>query len=216
LVTQVEKYQNPFSNNDLKRLFEKQVEKLTLHLTLHKTIPYQEDGSLFSNLLDLIKNTDKSDNRNILENNENLEDFIELIYKIELYEKIRAIGGFIFGVYFLASGELKEKIAKLLTDTYEETKKQEQFSEYSVVYAFNLYNIDKLLDDTELEYVLKQLKSMVENHLKEHSSHFHYCIIKKQLSKIDAEKLKSYQDVVENVTELSVQIEQRSAKTMIF
>lgn len=196
LVFQVNRYGCSFSVADLKLLFDKQVEKINSN----ENIPIQERGRLFSNLLYLIRDNG-NDESDIFEENKQLEKFISNIKMMKLNERLRAINGFVFVIYSLAVGELKEKVSELLKTTYEDSK-QAEFSESSIMFGLDLYNIG-ILSETELSFVIKQLKSKVDEHIQKGSTTSNYSVIKDQLRKINKEQLKGFEETVEKVTKLS-------------
>lgn len=195
LVFQVNRYGSSFSVADLKLLFDKQVEKINSN----ENIPIQERGQLFSNLLYLIRDNGK-DASNFFEGNKQLERFISNITSMELKERLRAINGFIFVIHSLAVGELKEKVSELLKTTFEESKKEE-LSESSIIFGLDLYNVG-VLSETELMFVINQLKLKVDEHIQKGSSTSSYSIINEQLGKIKKEQLKGFEETVEGVSKL--------------
>ncbi|MDO8826147.1 SIR2 family protein [Methylophaga sp.] len=200
LVFQVNRYGCSFSLDDLKLLFDKQVEKINLN----ENIPLQERGRLFSNLLYLISdNTDGASD--IFKGNRQLERFISSIEAMDFKERVRAINGFVFVTHSLAIGNLKSKITKLLKQTFEESKGRE-FDETSITFGLDLYNIE-VLQKKELDFVMSKLKIKVDEHLEKGSTTTNYPIIKEQLGKINKENLKGFEDVVEGVTKLATAIE---------
>ncbi|WP_439148208.1 hypothetical protein, partial [Vibrio sp.] len=196
LVFQVNRYDSSFSVADLKLLFDKQVEKINSN----KNIPIQERGQLFSNLLYLIKDNE-NDESNLFEGDKQLERFILNIKTMEFKERLRAINGFVFVIHSLAVGELKEKISELLKTTFEESKK-EDFSESSIIFGLDLYNVGVLSED-ELIFVIKNLKLRVDEHIKKGSTTSSYSIINEQLGKIKKEQLKGFEEMVEGVVKLT-------------
>lgn len=196
IIFQVNRYENSFSVEDLKNMFDTQLEKINLT----ESIPFQDNGSLFSNLLYLMKEKNIAE-LDIFKDNKQLKIFFSKIENMELIERLRAINGFVFAIYYLASGELKTKVENILENTFHDAKKVD-FYEYLISFGLNLYNLD-LLDDTELEFVLSQLKTKVNDHIQNGSSEWHYPVIKNQLSKINKDKLSDFKEVIENVGKLS-------------
>ena len=195
LVFQVNRYGSSFSVADLKLLFDKQVDKINSN----ENIPIQERGQLFSNLLYLIRDNEK-DASNFFEGNKQLERFISNITSMEPKERLRAINGFVFVIHSLAVGELKEKVSELLKTTFEESKKEE-FSESSIIFGLDLYNVG-VLSETELMFVISQLKLKVDEHIQKGSTTSSYSIINEQLGKIKKEQLKGFEETVEGVAKL--------------
>ena len=200
LVFQVNRYGSVFSVNDLKSLFDKQVEKINSS----ERIPFQARGRVFSNLLYLIRDN-HSGNYDIFKNNRQLERFITKISSMELGERVQAINGFVFVIYSLAIGDLKTTIYDLFKQTFEESM-NEEFGEISIIFGLDLYNIG-VLDDQELSYVLSQLKVRVDKRMEEGSSISNYLVLKEQLGKIDKNKLQKYEDLVKDVAKLSAKME---------
>lgn len=196
LVFQVNRYGCSFSVADLKLLFDKQVEKINSN----ENIPIQERGRLFSNLLYLIRDN-KNDESDLFEGNKQLERFISTITAMEFNERLRAINGFVFVIHSLAVGELKKKVSELLKTTFEESKKVD-FSESSIMFGLDLYNVG-VLSETELNFVIKQLKLKVDEHIQKGSTTSSYSIINEQLGKINKEQLKGFEETVEGVSQLS-------------
>ncbi|GHW76895.1 SIR2 family protein [Vibrio cholerae] len=195
LVFQVNRYETSFSVEDLKLLFDKQVEKINSN----ENIPVQERGQLFSNLLYLIRENE-NDASNLFEGNKQIERFISNITAMEFKERLRAINGFVFVIHSLAVGELKEKISELLKKTFEESK-NEVFSESSIMFGLDLYNVG-ILSETELMFVINKLKLKVDEHIKTGSTTSNYSIINEQLGKIKKEQLKGFEETVEGVVKL--------------
>lgn len=197
LVFQVNRYESSFSVADLKLLFDKQVEKINST----EIIPIQERGRLFSNLLYLIKDNENNDASNFFEGNKQLERFISNITSMEFEQRLRAIDGFVFVIHSLAVGDLKERISKLLKTTFEESKEVD-FSESSIMFGLNLYNVG-VLSENELMFVINQLKLKVDEHIQKGSTTSSYPIINEQLGKIKKEQLKGFEETVEGVAKLT-------------
>ncbi|MFT7157663.1 MAG: hypothetical protein ACI8Q1_002685 [Parvicella sp.] len=196
LVFQVNRYGCSFSVADLKLLFDKQVEKINSN----ENIPIQERGRLFSNLLYLIRDNE-NDASDLFEGNKQLERFISNITAMEFDERLRAINGFVFVIHSLAVGELKKKVSELLKTTFEDSKEAE-FSESSIMFGLDLYNVG-ILSETELVFVIKQLKIKVDDHIQKGSTTGSYSVIKEQLGKINKEQLKGFEETVERVNKLT-------------
>ena len=196
LVFQVNRYNNSFSADDLRLLFDKQIEKINSN----DAIPFQERGVLFSNLLYLI-NDKNHGNNDIFKNNKSLERFIGNIESMSFPERLRAINGFVFVIYSLSRGGFKSKVSELLKQTFEDVKKME-FGESSIILGLDLYNIG-VLNKKELDFVLLKLKGKVAEHIKEGRSTSHYITIKDQLSKIPSNKINKFKDIVRDVAKLS-------------
>jgi hypothetical protein len=196
LVFQFNRYECLFTVADLKLLFDKQIQKINSN----EYIPIQERGRLFSSLLHLMRN-DASGVHNLFEGNRELKRFISNISAMEFDDRLRAIDGFVFAIYSLAVGELKNEVSELLKKTFDDSKKTES-TESSIMFGLNLYNVG-ILSETELDFVIRQLKLKVDEHIQKGSTTSSYSVIKEQLGKINKEKLKGFEETVERVGELA-------------
>lgn len=200
LVFQFNRYSNSFSVDGLKLLLDKQVEKISSSMN----IPHQERGRLFSNLLYLIKNCRESE-VDLFGDNKNLLKFISNVSLMEFDERLRAISGFVFVIYSLAAGDLKNNIRGLLSSTFTEAKNRE-FSESSIIFGLDLYNIG-VLEPENLDFIFYRLQEKVKEHVEKGSTTSSFPVIKEQLSRIDASKLQGFEEVIEEVSRLSDSIE---------
>lgn len=200
LVFQFNRYSNSFSVDGLKLLLDKQVEKINSTAN----IPRQERGRLFSSLLYLIKDGHESE-VDLFKDNINLYKFISNVSLMEFNERLRAISGFVFVIYSLAAGELKNNIRELLLSTFAVAKDRE-FSESSIIFGLDLYNIG-VLEQEDLDFVLYRLQGKVKEHIEKGSTTSSFPVIKEQLSRIDASKLHGFEEVVGQVAKLSESIE---------
>lgn len=199
LVLQFNRYKTSFSKNTLKTLFFKQIEKLNTY----QTIPIQMQSQLFHSVLHLIREEPNSED--IFSNNDEVKTFVSNVSKMDLKERIRAIDSFIFTIYSLATGQFKNEISNLLLSTFEETKHKETddpMTESIIIFELNLY-ILKIINDNDLDYILKKLKLVSDKHIKNGSASSSFTIIKDQINSINQEKLVSHKDLVENVTKIS-------------
>jgi len=200
LVFQFNRYSNSFSVDGLKLLLDKQVEKINSAAN----IPRQERGRLFSSLLYLIKDGHESE-VDLFKDNINLYKFISNVSLMEFNERLRAISGFVFVIYSLAAGQLKNNIRDLLLSTFAVAKDRE-FSESSIIFGLDLYNIG-VLELEDLDFVLHRLQEKVKEHAEKGSTTSSFPVIKEQLSRIDASKLQGFEEVVGQVAKLSESIE---------
>ena len=200
LVFQFNRYSNSFSVDGLKLLLDKQVEKINSAAN----IPRQERGRLFSSLLYLIKDGHESE-VDLFKDNKNLYKFISNVSLMEFSERLRAISGFVFVIYSLAAGELKNNVRDLLLSTFAAAKNRE-FTESSIIFGLDLYNIG-VLEREDLDFVLYRLQEKVKEHMEKGSTTSSFPVIKEQLSRIDASNLQGFEEVVGQVTTLSESIE---------
>jgi len=200
IVVQFNRYGNSFSGNDLKMLFDEQMQKINSNSYL----PIQERGSLFSSLLYLIKDNHEVE-ADLFKDNKELSKFILNVSLMDLDERMRAISGFVFAIHSLATGNLKRKTTKLLKTTFIQIKKA-GLSETSIIFALNLNNLG-MLELEDLKYTLSVLQEKANEHISKGSTSSSFQVIKDQLSTIDASTIKEYEGVIEQVTQLSDSME---------
>jgi hypothetical protein len=165
---------------------------------------------LFSNLLYLIKDGHESE-VDLFKDNKNLYKFISNVSLMEFNERLRAISGFVFVIYSLAADELKNNIRDLLLSTFADAKDR-AFSESSIIFGLDLYNIG-VLEREDLDFVLHRLQEKVKEHTDKGSSTSSFPVIKEQLSRIDALELQGFEEVVGQVAKLSDSIENSFKRT---
>jgi hypothetical protein len=200
IVVQFNRYGNSFSGNDLKMLFDEQMQKINSNSYL----PIQERGSLFSSLLYLIKDNHEVE-ADLFKDNKELSKFILNVSLMDLDERMRAISGFVFAIHSLATGNLKRKTTKLLKTTFIQIKKA-GLSETSIIFALNLNSLG-MLELEDLKYTLSVLQEKANEHISKGSTSSSFQVIKDQLSTIDASTIKEYEGVIEQVTQLSDSME---------
>lgn len=200
IVLQYNKYGNKFSASALSLLFEKQIHKINSN----SHVPIQERGTLFSNLLHLIKEN-KDAQPNIFKDNKEIHKFIANVSTMELSERLRAISTFVFAIHSLAASSLKKKTSRLLKKTFSEIKKL-GFSGTSIIFSLNLELLG-LLSEDDLKNTLSALENEADAHIAKGSASTQHQIIKEQLSSIEKSKLEQHPTIVEKITKLSDSIE---------
>jgi hypothetical protein len=200
IVVQFNRYGNSFSVSDLKMLFDKQMQRINSNSYL----PIQERGALFSSLIYLIKDNHEAEG-DLFKDNKELSKFIMNVSLMDLDERLRAISGFVFAIHSLATGVLKNKTTKLLKATFSQAK-EVGLSESSIIFALNLDSFG-VLEQEDLKYTLSILQEKANEHISKGSTSTSFQVIKDQLSAIDASKLKGFEEVVEQVTQLSDSME---------
>lgn len=200
IVLQYNKYGNAFSASALSLLFETQIHKINSSSHL----PIQERGTLFSNLLHLIKES-KDAKSDIFKDNKEIYKFIDNVSKMELSERLRAISRFVFAIHSLAYLKLKKKTLRLLMNTFSEIKKTE-FSGDSIIFSLNLELLG-LLSEDDLRDTICALEKEADSHISKGSASTQHQVIKEQLLSMEKTKLKQYSTVVEKVIKLSDSIE---------
>lgn len=196
LVIQFNKFGNSFAPGELSLLFDKQLEKINSVAR----ISHRERGRLFSSLLFLIKDGQGA-TIDFLKDNKELYKFISSVRVMDFRERLRVINGFVFVLYSLATGGLKDEIVKLLKDTFSEAKVLD-FSESSIIFGLELYGVG-ILELEDLYFILSRLREKVKDHVDKRSTSSSFAVINEQLSRVDSSRLLGFEDVVEKVGKLS-------------
>lgn len=196
LVLQFNRYGNTFSVSDLTMLLDKQMQKINSNSYL----PIQERGTLFSSLLYLIKDNHEAE-VDLFKDNKEISKFILNVSLMDLDDRLRAISRFIFAIHSLATGDLKAQTTELLKTTFTQAK-EVGLNESSIIFALNLDSFG-ILEQEDLEFTLAALQEKVNEHINKGSTSSNFQVLKDQLSAIDASKIKEFEGVVEQVTQLS-------------
>lgn len=197
LALQAKRYRNPFPEENLKLILNKQIEKINASANL----PPNEHGRLFSNLINLIKKSEHHET-DLFSDNKEIQKLIYTISMMNISDRLRAIDGFIFLIYSLASGKIQKDTINLLLGTFKELKKSE-ISENSIIFGLNMHNLG-LLKKAELKFILLKLKEITTSSLEKRSYTNLFAVIRDQLLQIPTEDSKGFEETIENVSKISI------------